>query len=59
MSQSILSASKQWIGNHEIFMKRLEKSTQLFIGLEPKSRSCKRDRKSDLLTSTLFIPNAI
>jgi hypothetical protein len=59
ISQSILSASKQWIGNPEIFINKLEKSTQLLIGLEPKSINCKREKKSDFLTSTLLIPKAI
>ena len=40
-------------------MNRFEKSTQLLIGFDPKSISCKREKKSDFLISTLLIHSAI
>ena len=50
ISPSTFSASKKWIGCPLMIIKRLEKSTQLLIGLLPRSIICNLEKNDDCLT---------
>ena len=54
ISPSTFSASKKWIGCPLIFIKRLEKSTQLLIGLLQRSNVCNLEKNDADCTFTFL-----